>query len=291
MILGWSHNITSIIAAVRYSISVTVRKKDESGYMENINRNPAPIQMRGNIQNMIKLIQSMPFKKTYAMGVLSFDKSEINITNEDFPNTYQQCQINALIDTVESVIYAGIPSEYCPQMLWVAHTHLQRLELHCIAPKAILTPSNDFRSFNFDPPTKSSWDLWTGLQNKINTTMGWGPRSHTSDVAFKKSIDRRIKDNTLFFQKIAPQYKLQTGSEPTNVDTTINRLARRNNNEHRRADDSFGELLNSTLGELIYGCSELNTLVSRFDFNEQRRRNMINAIHNRTNTNGYYSDF
>ena len=89
-------------------------------------RQPAPEVMRGDPVLTIALIDgpASRFKHHYTSGVISFAK-------EDAPTKAEQ---EELIDSFEATAFSGLsPEQY--NILWVKHTHCDRVELHFVVPR------------------------------------------------------------------------------------------------------------------------------------------------------------
>ena len=69
----------------------------------------------------------------------------ISFAREDAPSEAQQAEV---IDAFERLAFAGLdPEQY--DMLWVRHSHEDRVELHFCTPRLELTTGN---SLNIAPP-------------------------------------------------------------------------------------------------------------------------------------------
>lgn len=131
-------------------------------------RQPAPEVMRGDPALTIALIDgpASRFKHHYTSGVISFAK-------EDAPTQAEQ---KALIDSFEATAFAGLsPEQY--DILWVKHTHCDRVELHFVVPRVELTSG---KSLNIAPPGPIKADdrravhpVFDHWRDYWNHTKGW----------------------------------------------------------------------------------------------------------------------
>lgn len=131
-------------------------------------RQPAPEVMRGDPALTIALIDgpASRFKHHYTSGVISFAK-------EDAPTKAEQ---EALIDSFEAMAFAGLsPEQY--NILWVKHTHCDRVELHFVVPRVELTSG---KSLNVAPPGPIKADgrravhpVFDHWRDYWNHTKGW----------------------------------------------------------------------------------------------------------------------
>ena len=131
-------------------------------------RQPAPEVIRGDPALTIALIDgpASRFKHHYTSGVISFAK-------EDAPTQAEQ---KALIDSFEATAFAGLsPEQY--DILWVKHTHCDRVELHFVVPRVELTSG---KSLNIAPPGPIKADgrravhpVFDHWRDYWNHTKGW----------------------------------------------------------------------------------------------------------------------
>ena len=131
-------------------------------------RQPAPEVMRGDPALTIALIDgpASQFKHHYTSGVISFAK-------EDAPTKAEQ---EALIDSFEATAFSGLSSEQY-SILWVRHTHCDRVELHFVVPRVELTSG---KSLNIAPPGPIKTDgrrvvhpVFDHWRDYWNHTKGW----------------------------------------------------------------------------------------------------------------------
>jgi len=88
----------------------------------------------------------------------------ISFAAEDAPNEAQQAEV---IDAFERLAFAGLdPEQY--DMLWVRHSHEDRVELHFCTPRLELTSG---RSLNIAPPGYQN--AFDSLRDVMNKTHCW----------------------------------------------------------------------------------------------------------------------
>jgi hypothetical protein len=121
-------------------------------------RTPAPAVVRGDPELVRKLIDALPFERTYTSGVLSFAPGEV-IT----PAMEQD-----IIDRFEKVAFAGLePDRY--SILWVRHLHAGHHELHFVTPRVELVTG---KSLNIHPPGRVSQAMYDHFRSMINAEYG-----------------------------------------------------------------------------------------------------------------------
>ncbi len=131
--------------------------RDADGQPKTVMRDPLPEVLRGNPDRTEALIDASSNKWTYRAGVISF-------AIEDAPTEAQQAEV---MDAFEELSFAGMdPEQY--DMLWVRHTHEDRVELHFCTPRLELTTGN---SLNIAPPGYQ--DAYDSLRDLMNKTHGW----------------------------------------------------------------------------------------------------------------------
>uniref|UniRef100_UPI0030EBAD4C relaxase/mobilization nuclease domain-containing protein n=1 Tax=Sulfitobacter litoralis TaxID=335975 RepID=UPI0030EBAD4C len=112
--------------------------RDADGQPMTVTREPLPEVLRGNPDRTEALIDASRHQWTYRAGVISFAATDV-------PTEEQQAEV---MDHFEHLAFAGLdPEQY--EVLWVRHTHEDRVELHFCTPRLELTSG---RSLNIAPP-------------------------------------------------------------------------------------------------------------------------------------------
>ncbi|UTH47966.1 relaxase/mobilization nuclease domain-containing protein [Loktanella salsilacus] len=131
--------------------------RDADGQPMTVTREPLPEVLRGNPDRTEALIDASRHQWTYRAGVISF-------AAEDAPTEQQQAEV---MDHFERLAFAGLdPTQY--EMLWVRHTHEDRVELHFCTPRLELTSG---RSLNIAPPGYEK--AFDSLRDVMNQRHGW----------------------------------------------------------------------------------------------------------------------
>jgi hypothetical protein len=122
-----------------------------------VTREPLPEVLRGNPDRTEALIDASRHQWTYRAGVISF-------AAEDAPTEEQQAEV---MDHFKQLAFAGLdPTQY--DVLWVRHTHEDRVELHFCTPRLELTSG---RSLNIAPP--GYHDAFDSLRDVMNQRHCW----------------------------------------------------------------------------------------------------------------------
>ncbi|MEP5151438.1 relaxase/mobilization nuclease domain-containing protein [Planktotalea sp.] len=131
--------------------------RDADGQPMTVQREPLPEVLRGNPDRTEVLIDASRHQWTYRAGVISF-------AAEDAPTEEQQAEV---MDNFECLAFAGLdPTQY--DVLWVRHTHEDRVELHFCTPRLELTSG---RSLNIAPPGYEK--AFDSLRDVMNQRHGW----------------------------------------------------------------------------------------------------------------------
>jgi hypothetical protein len=121
-------------------------------------RTPLPQIVRGDAELMWRMIDAVPFERTYTSGVLSFAPGEI-IT---------PAMEEAIMDGFERVAFAGLaPDRY--SILWVRHLHAGHHELHFVTPRMELVSG---KSLNIHPPGRVSQAMFDTFRSQVNAEYG-----------------------------------------------------------------------------------------------------------------------
>ena len=131
--------------------------RDADSQPMTVTRQPLPEVLRGNPDRTEALIDASRHQWTYRAGVISF-------AAEDTPTDEPQAEV---MDHFERLAFAGLdPTQY--DMLWVRHTHEDRVELHFCTPRMQLTSG---RSLNIAPPGYQN--AFDSLRDVMNQRHGW----------------------------------------------------------------------------------------------------------------------
>ena len=131
--------------------------RDADGQPITVTREPLPAVLRGNPDRTEALIDASRHQWTYRAGVISFAAA-------DAPTEEQQAEV---MDGFERLAFAGLdPTQY--EVLWVRHTHEDRVELHFCTPRLELTSG---RSLNIAPPGYEK--AFDSLRDVMNQRHGW----------------------------------------------------------------------------------------------------------------------
>jgi hypothetical protein len=131
--------------------------RDADGQPMTVTREPLPEVLRGNPDRTEALIDASRHQWTYRASVISFAAT-------DAPSEEQQADV---MDHFERLAFAGLdPTQY--DMLWVRHTHEDRVELHFCTPRLELTSG---RSLNIAPPGYQN--AFDSLRDVMNQRHGW----------------------------------------------------------------------------------------------------------------------
>jgi hypothetical protein len=135
-------------------------------------RIPPPEVLRGDPQLMRDAINVVPHERRYQSGVLSFAHEDISVACFNSGDASERARVAAVMDDFEETVFAGLDRQHRPPVLWTTHTHLGRLELNFVMPRAVLV-GDDLRSFNPDPPGEGNRDLWIAFRDKWNHDERW----------------------------------------------------------------------------------------------------------------------
>lgn len=131
--------------------------RDADGRPVMVAREPLPEVLRGDPARTEALIDASRNQWTYRAGVISF-------ASEDAPTEAQQAEV---MDAFEQLAFAGLDGEQF-DMLWVRHSHEDRIELHFCTPRLELTTG---KSLNIAPPGYQT--AYDSLRDLMNRTHGW----------------------------------------------------------------------------------------------------------------------
>lgn len=131
--------------------------RDADGQPLMMTRDPLPEVLRGDPSRTEALIDASRHQWTYRAGVISFAAG-------DAPSEAQQAEV---MDAFELLAFAGLDGEQY-DMLWVRHSHEDRVELHFCTPRLELTTG---RSLNIAPPGYQ--EAFDSLRDLMNQRHGW----------------------------------------------------------------------------------------------------------------------
>lgn len=131
--------------------------RDSDGNIVMFKREPLPEVLRGDPDQTRHLIDACAHQWNYRAGVLSF-------TGEDAPTQLQQ---RTVMNAFEDLAFAGLQPDQ-RSILWVRHSHEDRVELHFVTPRMELTTG---RSLNIASPGYQK--TYDALRDVLNKEHGW----------------------------------------------------------------------------------------------------------------------
>ncbi|WP_281990752.1 hypothetical protein [Sulfitobacter geojensis] len=122
-----------------------------------VKRDPLPECLDGDPEQMALLIDSDHRKWRYTSLVVAF-------ADDDAPSDDEQREVMA---SFETAAFAGLATDQ-PKTLWVRHTHMGNVELHCLVLRREL---HNGRALNIAPPgAERYFNAW---RDYWNAKMGW----------------------------------------------------------------------------------------------------------------------
>ncbi|AYL17492.1 relaxase/mobilization nuclease domain-containing protein [Pseudomonas syringae] len=172
-------------------------------------RNPLPKVIEGSPHLMKQMIDALDHKHKYTSGVVSFTKDD----TDKIKSAGLESSIADITHRLKEMLFAGISQEH-QHILIVAHTHLDRLELHYVLPRHNYEID---RAWNPAPPGDGKYrqmDAFTDLINvkyglddprdpvraKVTKEPEWAPADNkatrqTLDAFFKQAVVDGAIDN------------------------------------------------------------------------------------------------
>jgi len=127
-------------------------------------RDPLPEVVEGDPALMVQMIDALDYKHQYTSGVLSFTKED----TEKLKAAGLDASISEITGRLKEMLFAGIAPEH-HHILIVAHTHLDRLELHYVLPRHNYEVD---RAWNPAPPGEGKYRQMDALTDFINMKYG-----------------------------------------------------------------------------------------------------------------------
>lgn len=147
-------------SAVDYLMAEEVPEFDENRNRikgATVKRDPLPECLDGDPEQMALLIDSDHRKWRYTSLVVAF-------ADDDAPSDDEQREVMA---SFETAAFAGLAPDQ-PKTLWVRHTHMGNVELHCLVLRREL---HNGRALNIAPPgAERYFNAW---RDYWNANMGW----------------------------------------------------------------------------------------------------------------------
>ena len=151
--------------------------RDSHGNVLMFEREPLPEVLQGDPDHIRHLIDACDHQWSYRAGVISF-------TAEDAPSVNQQRDV---MEQFEALAFAGLEADQA-SILWVRHTHEDRVELHFVTPRMELTTG---KSLNIAPPNyQKSYDA---LRDVLNKEHQWNDPQAPERAREVKSIIEDVK--------------------------------------------------------------------------------------------------
>lgn len=163
-------------------------------------RDPLPKLIEGDPRLMVQMIDALDHKHRYTSGVLSFTKADTEKLNA----AGLDASITDITGRLKDMLFSGISEEH-RNILIIAHTHLDRLELHYVLPRHNYEVD---RAWNPAPPGEGKFRQMDALVDFINVKYGLDDPRDPSRVRATKEIqweptDKKTTRETLnqFFKE------------------------------------------------------------------------------------------
>jgi hypothetical protein len=127
-------------------------------------RDPLPKVIEGDPRLMVQMIDALDHKHRYTSGVLSFTKADTEKLNA----AGLDASITDITGRLKDMLFAGISEEH-RNILIIAHTHLDRLELHYVLPRHNYEVD---RAWNPAPPGEAKFRQMDALVDFVNVKYG-----------------------------------------------------------------------------------------------------------------------
>jgi 5S rRNA maturation endonuclease (ribonuclease M5) len=181
LIKTFSHGKGGGDGPVNYCISETVPAYDPVTRFkipgQFVNRDPAPVVMRGDPARTRMLIDSSENVWKYTSGVIAFEEN-------DKPNEAEQIEV---MQSFEKMAFAGLEADQY-DILWVKHEHEGNVELHYVTPRLELTTG---KSLNVAPPGhQKAFDAWRDSWNYLK---GWASPNEPERARLVRQDDHTLK--------------------------------------------------------------------------------------------------
>ncbi len=170
---------------------------DADGQPMTVIRDPLPEVLRGDPARTEALIDACRNQWTYRAGVISF-------ASEDAPTEAQQVEV---MNAFEALAFAGMDSEQF-DLLWVRHSHEDRVELHFCTPRLELTTG---KSLNIAPPGyQTAYDSLRDLMNKAHAWADPMDLDHAQEVQTTVEAPTRAQGREELHEWILDQISVGT---------------------------------------------------------------------------------
>ncbi|WP_157577952.1 hypothetical protein [Roseivivax halodurans] len=173
MILTWAkYQSGPASGVIGYFLDTRVRKQI-NGRSVLTDRDPAPEILLGFPSLIGSYIDALPFRSRYRSCVLSFSADELDVRAFNAGVGSEPRAVSGALRLLVEMAYAGVPGAARPPVLASTHTHLGRLEVNVLLPRAVGLPGERLRSINPHPPGRASRDEWDAYTDVVNATYGW----------------------------------------------------------------------------------------------------------------------
>lgn len=172
MILTWSEHQEGNAASVIDYLLLEEISKSLKGRRLRLVRCPAPEVLEGSPTLVATFIDRLLFKKKYRCATLSFHKRDIELASFERGDPGVRGNVDGAVCLFLEVAFSGVPTAARPPILVSTHTHIGRLEVSILMPRAI-NAETGLRNFNPHPPTRGSEADWDAYVDVVNSKLGW----------------------------------------------------------------------------------------------------------------------
>jgi len=162
-------------------------------------RRPLPEVIDGSPELMRQMIDALDHKHKYTSGVLSFTKED----TRKLESAGWDSSIFDITSRLKEMLFAGIAEEH-QHILIVAHTHLDRLELHYVLPRHNYEVD---RAWNPAPPGDGKYRQMDALTDLINVKYGLDDPRDPLRARVTTKIEWEPTDNKATREKLNDFFK------------------------------------------------------------------------------------
>lgn len=148
--------------------------KKIGGARVRVDRGPVPEILYGSAEILRRQIAALPFQRKYRFGLLSFEKSDVDVEAFNAGNLRLRRELDLALVLFFEALWPGIPAAARPMPYVTTHTHTARVEINVALPRAVYVGARAF-SHNPYPPTPmgAASDYWRAFRDLLNLTFGW----------------------------------------------------------------------------------------------------------------------
>ena len=173
MMIGWSKHMSAPEPRIPidYALASTVCKS--GGGTVLVRRDPVPELLIGNPRLLIATLNALQTSTKIRAATLSFHRDDMNAALFNAGDPVLRRRVAQILELIDAYAHAAVPKSARLPFLVSTHTHLGRLELNMLWPRAIIGGHGHVLNYNQHSMRRGAKAQWDAIEDFVNAEFGF----------------------------------------------------------------------------------------------------------------------